>query len=210
MTTSWRTLVLFVLLTLVVSTEALAIQVEFRSTENPGVPERGLLFFDNSKIDILFGSPLNGVYVAFGVINNDGADHDDVWVTLELAPDCSPNCVAALDDSEDGLDQLGALADAASGTAFFFLDVTATVEGFTTSGTVKVWKDRPVWDGSAWVEATAGDLLTFFFHHVRRPRYDSSELEQGVGRVLRLRDTGPRLWSIPTCGRRHSEGGNHR
>lgn len=158
-----RTVYLAVLLVLCFASDALAVDVEFRSAQDvvdPVVADRGILYFDNGST--MHGSDLNAVYVAFGVTNNDGTNYGDVWVTFEMAVDCSPTCVAALDDSEDGLDQMGALANGDSATSFFFLDLTGVDSGLVTTGTVKVWTDRPVWDAGAWVEATAGDLLTSY------------------------------------------------
>ena len=138
-TTPWM-LCSVLLLTLGVASDAFALDVEFRSVEHATVADRGVLYFDDGAS--LHGSTLNAVYVAFGVTNNDGLDYGDVWVTLEMAADCSPTCVAGLDDSEDGLDQLGALAHTESATSFFFVDITGTSATLVTTGTVR-WSPRP-------------------------------------------------------------------
>jgi len=89
-------------------------------------------------IDTSVTPALRGMYVAYQINNNSGANHPDLWVRI----DSFSGGVVTLGPSEDGLHHLGPLAPGQTKTAFFFVQAsgaTATPQAHT----IRIYPTRP-------------------------------------------------------------------
>jgi len=77
------------------------------------------------SVSIDAGAGLTSTYVGFGVTNNDGTDHADLWVSLESFS----GPVIAPAPTDDGQHRIGPLAMGETKPAYFYLAVPAETVG---------------------------------------------------------------------------------